>query len=53
MCNCNCKCMEPQKLKDKPENCTSEQIEQCHGKDGGHPCACNTDETKQNKGKNE
>jgi DNA-binding transcriptional ArsR family regulator len=35
---CNDCCQKPGKLKDKAESCTPEQIEQCHGKDGGHPC---------------
>lgn len=32
-------CMFPEKLKDKPENCTPEQIKECHGDDKDHPCA--------------
>jgi ArsR family transcriptional regulator len=35
---CNDCCQKPEKLKDKPTTCTPEQIKQCHGKDGGHPC---------------
>jgi hypothetical protein len=35
---CNECCQKPEKLKDKPSACTPEQIEQCHGKDGAHPC---------------
>lgn len=31
-----CEC--PQELKGKPEECTPEQIEKCHGKTGDHPC---------------
>ena len=31
-------CQKPENLKDKPESCSPEQIEKCHGKDGGHPC---------------
>jgi DNA-binding transcriptional ArsR family regulator len=31
-------CQKPENLKDKPESCSPEQIEMCHGKDGGHPC---------------
>jgi DNA-binding transcriptional regulator GbsR (MarR family) len=31
-------CQKPENLKDKPESCSAEQIEKCHGKDGGHPC---------------
>lgn len=35
---CNDCCQKPEKLKDQPESCSPEQIEKCHGKDGGHPC---------------
>jgi hypothetical protein len=35
---CNDCCQKPEKLRDKPTACSPEQIEQCHGKDGGHPC---------------
>jgi DNA-binding transcriptional ArsR family regulator len=31
-------CQKPINLKDKPESCSSEQIEKCHGKGGGRPC---------------
>jgi hypothetical protein len=31
--------MFPEKLKDRPENCTPEQIKECHGDDKKHPCA--------------
>ena len=36
MCE-NC-CQQPDKLKDKPENCTPEQIRECHGDTKNHPC---------------
>jgi ArsR family transcriptional regulator len=36
MCE-NC-CQQPNKLKDKPENCTPEQIRECHGDAKEHPC---------------
>lgn len=36
MCE-NC-CQQPNKLKDKPENCTPEQIRKCHGDTKEHPC---------------
>ncbi len=39
MCQ-NC-CQQPEKLKDKPESCTPEQIRECHGDDAGHPCTDN------------
>jgi ArsR family transcriptional regulator, arsenate/arsenite/antimonite-responsive transcriptional repressor len=34
---CDCKCQYPEKLKGKPEECTPEQIKECHG-DNEHPC---------------
>ncbi|MGD9007098.1 MAG: metalloregulator ArsR/SmtB family transcription factor [Desulfobacteraceae bacterium] len=37
MCQ-NC-CEQPDKLIDKPENCTPEQIKECHGDTKEHPCA--------------
>ena len=36
MCQ-NC-CQQPDKLKDKPENCSPEQIKACHGDEKDHPC---------------
>ena len=33
----NC-CQQPDKLQDKPENCSPEQIRQCHGDTKEHPC---------------
>ena len=36
MCE-NC-CQQPNKLTDKPENCTPEQIRECHGDAQVHPC---------------
>ena len=36
MCE-NC-CQKPDKLKDKPENCTLEQIRECHVDTKDHPC---------------
>lgn len=31
-------CQQPIKLKDKPENCSPEQIRECHGDAEEHPC---------------
>lgn len=31
-------CQEPEKLKGKPQDCTPEQIKECHGDVEGHPC---------------
>jgi len=36
MCQ-NC-CQQPDKLRDNPENCTPEQIRECHGNTKEHPC---------------
>lgn len=38
--NAMCKgcCERPEKLGDKPENCTPEQIRECHGDEKAHPC---------------
>jgi hypothetical protein len=36
MCQ-NC-CQQPDKLKESPEQCTPEQIRECHGEDVEHPC---------------
>lgn len=35
---CQCCCERPEKLKDKPEDCTPEQIKECHGDNKDHPC---------------
>jgi DNA-binding transcriptional ArsR family regulator len=35
---CKSCCEQPQKLKDKPEACTPEQIRECHGDGKKHPC---------------
>lgn len=36
----NCKCQQPGKLKDRPENCTPVQIKECHGDVEKHECEC-------------
>lgn len=33
-----CCCEHPDRLKGKPEDCTPEQIKECHGDDKEHPC---------------
>ncbi|MBC8467982.1 MAG: hypothetical protein H8D56_00810 [Planctomycetes bacterium] len=40
MCCCNEKqcCQKPENLKDKPETCSKQQIEKCHGDVKEHPC---------------
>jgi ArsR family transcriptional regulator, arsenate/arsenite/antimonite-responsive transcriptional repressor len=35
---CQTCCQQPTKLMVKPENCTPEQIMQCHGESGEQPC---------------
>jgi len=34
----NSRCEHPEKLKGKPEDCTPEQIAECHGATTEHPC---------------
>ena len=31
-------CQKPENLKDKPEDCSPEQIRECHGEAKQHPC---------------
>ena len=31
-------CEKPENLKGKPQDCSPEQIKQCHGTDAAHPC---------------
>jgi len=31
-------CQKPEKLVDKPEDCSAEQIKKCHGDVKNHPC---------------
>jgi hypothetical protein len=38
MCNTENKCEKPENLKTKPEECTPEQIKECHGDVEEHPC---------------
>lgn len=35
---CTCCCEHPEKLKGKPGECSPEQIRECHGDVGEHPC---------------
>jgi len=39
MCDPKRTCQKPENLKDKPEECSKEQIIKCHGDAGKHPCA--------------
>ena len=43
MCE-ECGCTNPEKLQGKPEDCTPEQIEECHGDADEHPCAQDKEE---------
>lgn len=38
-----CCCEQPEKLQSTPEECTPEQIKECHGEQEVHPC-CGKDE---------
>ncbi len=42
MCDCR-GCRHPEKLKGKPEECSPEQIRECHGEVKEHPCADKTE----------
>ena len=35
---CKDHCQQPDLLKGKPEECTPEQIRECHGDEKDHPC---------------
>jgi len=39
MCQGNKGCQQPKELIGKPEECSPEQIEKCHGDVKDHPCA--------------
>lgn len=41
---CKCCCEHPEKLKGKPEDCSPEQIKECHGDSGDHPCVSKKEE---------
>ena len=38
MCGMKKKCQKPEALKGAPEECSPDQIRQCHGEAAGHPC---------------
>jgi hypothetical protein len=38
MCEKKQCCDKPVKLKGKPEECSPEQVRECHGTKGEHPC---------------
>jgi len=41
MCEGKERCSKPERLKGRPEDCSPEQIEKCHGSDRAHPCCDN------------
>jgi ArsR family transcriptional regulator, arsenate/arsenite/antimonite-responsive transcriptional repressor len=43
---CQCCCERPEKIKGKPEECTPEQIGDCHGDAKSHPCTTEKKEEK-------
>jgi len=38
MCKSTCCCQHPEKLQKAPEDCSPEQIRECHGSVQDHPC---------------
>ncbi|MHC4132625.1 MAG: hypothetical protein ACYSSP_06765 [Planctomycetota bacterium] len=44
MCDEKDKCQKPESPEEKPEECSPEKIEECHGEAEEHPC---TEETAQ------
>lgn len=44
MCGCKKECRNPEKLTGKPEDCSPEQIKECHGEVAEHPCVSNVEE---------
>ena len=43
----DCKCQKPENLKTTPEECTPDQVEECHGDVKEHPCTEKTEEKEQ------
>jgi hypothetical protein len=39
MCEPQTKCLKPENLKGKPEDCSPQQVRKCHGDVKKHPCA--------------
>lgn len=42
-CDENNQCRKPENLTGKPQDCSPEQIRECHGTDAEHPCDTSTD----------
>ena len=51
MCEKGKCCQKPEQLKGKPQDCSSEQIQECHGDVKKHPCLPPS-KTRRQKGKN-
>ncbi len=47
MCDTENKCEKPENLKTTPEECTPEQIEECHGDVKEHSCTEETEKKEQ------
>ena len=47
MCDAENKCEKPENLKTTPQECTPEQIKQCHGDVKEHPCTGQTEKKEQ------
>ena len=47
MCDKENKCEKPENLETTPEECTPEQIKECHGDVKEHPCTEKTEEKEQ------
>jgi len=43
MCDEKCECQRPKELIDKPEECSPEQIKECHGDAKAHPCTAQSE----------
>ena len=44
MCDEKDSCAKPGELKSTPKECTPEQVQECHGDTGQHPCcSCDSD----------
>jgi len=41
---CCCGCQKEENPEAKPEECSPEQIKECHGDQPEHPCGCNSEE---------
>lgn len=53
MCETNNCCQKPEQLKGKPQDCSPEQIRECHGNMQEHPCLKEECSDHNNKGEQE